>query len=547
MRGSPFLYDNFTDGLNTIDAPFAIQDSEARDAINVAATPRGSIQKRLGTIAFTPTPPAVELTSIQPIAIAGVRSLIAVGGTKIYRISAAGAATDITGSATVTAGSRWCIVQAPVSTGYPGQGPVYMSNGIDPPLQWTGTGNVTAWNGVSDGNHYGTAPYVPNGAYMIFHENRIWMTGVAGDPSAVWFSDLITAGASGGVGDPSSWPLVNFIRFDSFDGKPITGIGEAGPWILVFKEFKSWVITDPNGQVARQLDDGVGCIAHRSIAGGVDGTYFLTSDRGIYVTSGTKIGEAGYKVRPTILAINQANRANACATVYNNHYYLSFPLGSSTQNNRTLDYDEQLKSWWLHDLVANDFAIFDPVAAPMLYAALPGSGTGIAQWLAAGVYTDLGVPYAGQNGFSAYWLAGWQRFYEYFLRHRLPMPMVKKRVRQVYFTGNGLIVPMIAKNFKAGLPQYPATVNNQDQAYPTLPVNFMQQPPELFGNPDTAQLFGGTTYGGATMIFGGLSPIGDARIYAPGIAEEWSVGFGNATADPFRVDAYSYAISTRKS
>ena len=147
---------------------------------------------------------------------------------------------------------------------------------------------------------------------------------------------------------------------------------------------------------------------------------------------------------------------------------------------------------------------------------------------------------------SAYWFSAWQRFYAYFLRHRNPMPMVKKRVRQVYFNGSGLIYPMVFKNFNAGGVQYAGVVNNADQAFPTMPIQFSPNN-QIYGNPDTAQLYGGQTYKGIQMLWGGYTAVGDARIYAPGIAEEWSVGFGNNTADPFQVDAFAYMSQTRKS
>src|SRR6185437_14358646 len=92
--------------------------------------------------------------------------------------------------------------------------------------------------------YYATAPFVPNGQWMVFAGNRIWMTGVSGDTSAVWFSDIVSTGEAGGQGDPSAWPKTNVVRFDSSDGYPITGIGTIGPYLLVFKENKMWVVHD---------------------------------------------------------------------------------------------------------------------------------------------------------------------------------------------------------------------------------------------------------------------------------------------------------------
>ena len=536
---SEFLYDGFTGGLNSIDSPFTIADEESRDCLNVVGTLRGSIVKRNGSTQFlAATPPAVELTGITSVQISGTRYLIAFGGTKVYSIGPTGILTDITGSATITSGSRWCVVQAPTSIAVPGQGPVYMSNGIDPPLQWTGSGNVGAWTGT---------PSLPNGSFMCFHQNRIWTCGVSGSPSTVFFSDITQSGTIG-VADPSSWTATNTAQFDAQDGYPLTGIGDVGPYLVVFKEHKSWVITDPVTAAARQLVHNVGCVSHRSICSTPEGTFFLTATQGVFLTNGTSASEVSYKVRPTIQAYTTGLGQHACASTYGNHYYLSFPWNGSTANNRTLDYDMQTKAWWLHDITANEFAVHEPAGSPYLYAALPGVSKGIARIGVPGVYTDLGVPYAGgPYGFSAYYLGAWQRFYAYFLRHRNPMPMVKKRIRQIYFNGSGVIVPVVFKNFNAQAgTQYPGTVGNADQWNPDMPIRFSPDN-QIFGNADTAQTYGGLTYKGIEMLWGGYAAVGDARIYAPGIAEEWSVGFGNSTADPFQVNAYSYATQTRKS
>lgn len=548
MRGTPFLYTGFTGGLNTIDQPYTLLDTESRDCLNVVGTTRGAILKRNGSTQFLVSPPAVEITSVFRAQFGGTPVLIAVGGTHIYSISTAGVTTDITGAATVTTGTRWEMVQAPVSTGVASEGPVYMVNGTDPPLYWTGTGNVAAWTGVNDSSHYGTSPYVPNGKYMIFHQNRIWMTGVSGDPSAVYFSDIISTGASGGTGDPSSWPLTNVVRFDSSDGYPITGIGEVASYIVVFKEFKSWVITDFNTGANRQLVHGIGCVAHRSIVSTPIGTFFLTSDQGIYLTTGTKVEEMSYRVRPTILNINQSYRQNSAGYFFNNHYYLSFPAASSTSLNRTLDYDTSIKggAWWLHDLTANEWEVFEPVAGPGLYGAIPGTSNGVRLMFDPTTFQDAGSNYTGANGYSAYWFGAWQRFYEYFMRHRIQIPMIKKRVRQIYFDGSGVIIPVTFKNFNTTGLQQPGVTGNNPMSVLELPIDFAANA-QVFGNTDPAQLFGGTSYMGNQMIFGGQAFTQDARIYAPGVAEEWSVGFGNTTSDPFTVNAYAYAVQIRKS
>lgn len=531
----------FTGGLNSIDSPFTIADGETRDCLNVFATTRGSIQKRTGMTQFLQDPPNLEFSSIFPVTISGTKWLIGFAGTHIYKIDVAGVYTAITGAATVTSGSRWSVVQSALSAAVASEGPVYMVNGVDPPLFWSGSGNVAAWTGDTGG--YAASPHVPNGPYMIYAANRIWIGGVAASPATVYFSDLVSTGPTGGLPDPSSFPIPNTIGFDVEDAQPITGLGTIGPYVLVFKENKTWVIINPgNPSGTRQVSNTLGCVAHRSIVETPEGTFFLTDNDGVYLTTGTKMVEMSYKVRPTVLQINQSVRGQACGAFHANHYYLSYPSGSSTSNNRTLDYDLQLKAWWLHDMTVNQYALFEPSGAPSLYAAVPGGlGTfpGVQQCFTAGVYLDYGQVYTGANGYSAYYYGAWQDFYEYFLRHRIRIPMVKKRVRQITFGGSGVIIPLIFKNFETSGTQYAGVAGNASEAVPTLPIDFAAGG-ELWG--DATQV-----WGDPGLPWGGTTASGIARIYAPGVANEWSVAFGNSDENPFEVSYYTYAISTRKS
>lgn len=221
-------------------------------------------------------------------------------------------------------------------------------------------------------NFYKEGEHVPNGQYMVFFGNRIWMTGIKQDPSAVWFSELVSIGEGGAQADPSQWPATNVVRFDSGDQQAITGIGTVGPYLCLFKELKTWIIHDVNTGANRRLADTVGCVSHRSIVETTSGTFFLTADQGVYLTDGSKLHEMSYNVRPTILGINHGQRSHAAGAYFNNHYYLSFASGTSSVANRTLDYDVQLKSWWLHDLTSNQWVIWEPVAGqPALFAIPP--------------------------------------------------------------------------------------------------------------------------------------------------------------------------------
>lgn len=538
------MFTGFVAGLNTIDSPYTLTATESPNCLNVVATTRGAIRKRDGSTLLTAEPPAVELHSIHPVEVNGTKMLVAAGGGKLYSISTGGVVAQIGSGFNATA--RWSVVQAPKSVKVEGEGPVYLSNGVDAPQQWSGEGEVKAWTGKSDSEHYAAEPHVPNGQWMVFAGNRIWMTGVEGDPSAVWFSDIVSTGETGGQGDPSSWPKTNVVRFDSSDGQAITGIGTVGPYLVIFKERKTWVVTDLNTGANRRLADTIGCVAPRSIVETALGTFFLTADQGVYLTDGSHLKEMSYPVRPTILGATGSARQHAAGAYFANHYYLSFPSGGSASNNRTLDYDVELKSWWLHDLAGNEWAVWEPGSDTSLYVCPAGESKGVVRAFVPGIYTDSGANYAGANDLSAYWLSAWQVFWIFINRHRIPVPNIKKRVRQMHFDGSGEIIPIVGRNFATLGTWLPGVVGNESEDFPATLVNFSEGEP-TFGNEDDAQTFGGDTYEGQQMIFGGAASTRDARLYSLGVARSWQAGFGNASSQPFEVDSFTFSIQFRKS
>lgn len=624
MRGTPYLLKGFVDGLNTVSAPYELEQSETRECLNVVSTTRGSIRKRYGSTLFTAAPPNVELDSMA-VAIPGSRYLLISGGGKLYSVSAAGTVVEI-GSG-FTAGAPWSILQAPKSTAVANQGPIYLTNGVDKPQFWTGAEAktlVAEWKGVAsapkatdgaitegtvtlksatvgflgsdvgkvvkfettvnakteggpravaeatieavlspkevqvsipeDGwaetkaavhfelqrSYYATGEHVPNGKYAIFVGNRVWMTGITADPSAVWFSEFVDIGEGGAQADPSAWPTTNVVRFDAADGQPITSIGTVGPYIVVFKESKTWVIHNLNTGENRKISDSIGCVAQRSIVPVGAQTFFLTANQGVFSTNGSSLQEMSYKVRPTILAINPKQREKAAGAEFNNHYYLSYASGTSETNNRTLDYDLQLKSWWLHDLAGRQWVQHEPVSpGPSgLYLIPSGTKKGVVKAFVEGVYEDSGAIYTGNGQLGAFWYSAWDPFAYYILRHRLEAPFIKKRIRQVYFDGEGKIVPIVFKNFSVSGQETAGVVGDDPQSEPELPVDFSR----------TESTFGeGEENFGEGGIFGGETTVESARFYSAGVARAVSIGFGNNSADPFIVNAYMVAISFRKS
>lgn len=472
-----------------------VVDNQSRDLQNLQGTTAGAIVKRNGLVTFAS--PASQLTSVYPLEATGSPFLIGAGGTNLYSISTGGTVTSIASG--LTNNAPWEFVQSQVVGG---QGPLYGMNGIDTPQQWSGTGSTANWTATT-----GT---VPNGKYMVLAGNRIWVSGVAANPSRVYFSDLIPANSG-----PITWPTANVAIFDENDGAPITGLGHVGPYILVTKARKLYLITDFNTGDARRLSDNIGCISHRSIAQAPEGTYFLAEDRGVYLTNGSKVTPISDVIQPTIESIQ--NRKISAAAYFDGHYYLSVAINGTSGNDTVLDFDSALQSWWLHTFGSAQFAVWHPTGTAQLFSAKSTSAI-VDQCFVPGVTVDNGTPFLWR------WRGPWQSptFYR---RRRFPTPYFRKRLRQIRIDGTGTVDFSLATDF--------------------APVeSLIRQNALAAGQSGT---FGGstTTYGG-TATFGGGATLQRARFYTLGVANAFSLVFSATSTTQDALMSYVMEITDRK-
>lgn len=500
MRGNPFYTGDFSGGLNTRDGVYELEPNQARDLLNVLGTTHGSVRKREGSTLLATT--ASALGSLFAVEATSTKYLIGQGGTAFYRIDVAGTVSTITGSTTPTAGNPWAMVQAATSGG---QGPVYMMNGVDTPQQWTGSGNVANWTAAS-----GT---LPNGRYMAFIGNRVFVAGMSSyttvtDPgSTLVFSD---------IGDPRSWPVQNVVQFEPNDGDQITGLGTVGPYLLVFKRRKVFVVYDLDSGANRRLSNNTGCIAPRSIVETPKGTAFLSLDRGVYITKGSDLQLISDIIAPTLDSISPAQRANAAGAFHNDHYYLSVGISSSSQNDTTLDFDFTLSSWWKHSFAASQFAVWRASNSQQIYSAAAGAAR-VDNLLVANTYSDNG------SGYQAYWTGPWQSP-AYFRRRIIQTPDHRKRLRQVRFDASGKLSLYLARDFAASS----SFVKSFD----------------FTGSPTT--FGGGDSFGGGGK-YGDLVSVAQGRVYSLGFARAYSLQWlSDATStSPWELENYLLLMEER--
>jgi len=496
--GMPFLYQDFHGGLNLKDAPTLLVDNEARDLSNVQGTTAGAVVKRNGLNTFAS--PASALTSLAPLESVGP-FLVGAGGTSLYSIATGGVVASIkTG---LTNNLRWEFVSAPVVSS---QGPLFGVNGTDTPQQWNGVaGSTSNWTNASG------SVAVPNGKYMAYANNQVFISGVAAFPSTVYWS---------AIADPTNWDPASLTgagsaQFDPNDGQAITGIGRVGPYVLVCKPRKLWVIADTANPTTRRISDNIGCVSHRSIATGSEGTYFLSEDRGVYITNGSKLTPISDKIQPAMDVV-AGQRSQAAGAYYNGHYYLSVAGGGAPPNDTTYDYDATLQSWWRHTFGSNQFAVWHPSTTAGLYSAKSTSAK-VDQCFVPGVTQDNGA------NFTWVWRGPWQSptFYR---RRRFPTPYFRKRLRQVRMEGQGTVDFSLAKDY-AGAETLIAS--------------------NILGT-NTGGMFGGTGSFGGTGLFGDAATINRQRFYSLGVANVFSLVFGATSSTQDALYSYTLMVADRK-
>ena len=498
--------------------------------MNVQGTTAGAIVKRAGLSTFAT--PSAALQSLIACEGTPVSALVGATASSLVSVNTAGAVNVIKASG-VTNG-RWEGLLMPS----PSQGPLFLINGVDPPQQWSGatSGTLTgAWTATSGTNTNvpGGTNGIPNGKYSTQAGNQMYITGVAAFPNRVYVSAL---------GDATLWDSTivpdnahktggaNWFDLDANDGQVITAIGRVGPYVLVCKPRKSYVIIAPgSGAVIngvgdtpniRNLSDSVGCVADRSIATGAAGTYFLSEGRGVYVTNGSKLTPTSDKILPILQGIGNQLQ-NACGFYFAGHYYLSIASTGAAPNDITLDYDEILGSWWKHSFGSSELVAWHPSTVAQLYSAKSTAAI-VDQCFTPGVNVDNGVP------FTWAWKGPWQSP-SFYRRRMYPSTWYRKRLRQIRLEGFGTVDYYLAKDFVATESLIRAN------CFPTTILN-----PSTFG--------GGGTFGGSGALggtFGGGAPVGEAEVFSLGVARAFSQVFSATSNTQDEVLSYTLALTDR--
>lgn len=338
-------------GLNNRDASIHIDDNQASDLLNVHFDNRQAITKRNGyTLQNTiDTNPIVSMFPYYKSD--GSKYLLATSGTSIY---------NVTGTPTAIKTGLSGNTQRFTATTYYDK--LYMLNGVDGLMKWDGT------------TFSFVAGPIPNGKFVIVHKNRLYIAGDPSNPSRIYMSD---------IGQPESFPGLNFIDIDTNDGDMITGIAELGDSLVIFKERSLYVLRGTGPQNYSLLDShqAHGTVSHWSIVQILNRLFYLSRD-GVYAFDGKNVRLESDLIKGSVMGLNnnqawnQQYLATACAVDYKGKYWLSLSEGTTVFNNRVYLFDYIHGAWTRYDIPVSTFALFQSSLSATydLYSGDPTTG-----------------------------------------------------------------------------------------------------------------------------------------------------------------------------
>lgn len=340
---------DFSGGLNNSVPPHMIADNEVADCWNVDFTDDGGIQTMPDWDMVTTTATSYNTGDIFKYSGISQDSQLLVtdiglygAGTSIYKINGL-VPTNIYSS--LTAGYPINTIQF-INT-------LIIGNGKDSNLKYDGT-TVSTLGGSS-----------PNTSIFEVAYSRLFITGNPAHPNRVYYCD---------TGDIETWGASSYFDVRKNDGDKITGLKLFRDRLIIFKEYSIWVAnvsgstpsTDWSNEI---LEDGIGCVAGRTITPVLNDIYFLAHD-GVYslsrITEATatevEIAKLSNKIQKTIDEIDKTVRWYFSAVYYKNKYYLTIPLGNITStvpSQYTLIYSCLNKNWTKYlDIYTNQFLVY---------------------------------------------------------------------------------------------------------------------------------------------------------------------------------------------
>lgn len=194
----------------------------------------------------------------------------------------------------------------------------------------------------------------PKASYIHFFKNKIWMTGILGEPNLIRWT----------AASPyhKVLPALNFERVGTTD-TVTTGVNHLGEHMVVFTRDSIAIMVETGisqfnleTYVVQEVVSGVGCVANSSVQH-VNGRLIFLAEDGIYSFDGTpnvrKVtidpATGADRLIETMSKISKAKRKFCASVVWKKYscYLLSFSTGIDATNDTTVVWDYARNRWWV--------------------------------------------------------------------------------------------------------------------------------------------------------------------------------------------------------
>lgn len=303
---------------------------------------------------------------------------------------------------------------------------------------------IGGWVGT---NYVAATGTVPQGKDIAYTQARLF---IGGDAAGANKSQLAWSAS----GDLTTWPAANVVQLDPGDGDTIQGVCALGPYVVVFKNRKTYLVYDLATGANRLVSGTIGCDSPDSYVVKGDTVYFYCATTGLCTmgTDGnvkvvsrnidsmarriTTASSAAYQQRgPSVAAA--ADSIYICGTLN----WASPIAGSQT---RTLEFHIPTATWWTHSFQGLLVTRPDPSSSPALSIGGPSNGA----FASISNYAE-GVDSTGTNDLALgvnpqpWWGSGALNY---------GAPGFKKRLKVVDIEGNNPIGSVSMSARTDGLP-----------------------------------------------------------------------------------------------
>lgn len=363
VEPSQIFVRDYLAGLNTRSFPNRIADNQVSSGVlNTELSENGVLGKRKG-VNFYGTVGSLASTSycggLGTFYTSTGKELLADFGPYLTRLSSS-RFTPISG-ATFTVGYDKNFVMA--------RGNIYVHNGIDMMTKYNGTAlsrSTAATTGASAGASVAAGGVVT--AFGMFFKTSHLAGGSPVFPNRLFVSEagdsskFILDNLDGNSADQAQWYDVS-----KDDGDQLTGMAYLGDTTVLAKDRAIYqgnyntAVSAQSGALSGTtnfftsilpINKGIGCSAHRTLDQMENDLVFLSrSGPAVYTLglqpnlTGLRLAEISQPVRDQLEQIAQANISKAAGLYHNKKYYLAYPAGTSTYNNRVLVFNREYGVW----------------------------------------------------------------------------------------------------------------------------------------------------------------------------------------------------------